>query len=316
MQYVNLGTAGVKISRLALGTNMLGGYVDEQRSIELVHAFLDAGGNFIDEADVYGGGKSEEIMGKALKGRRGQAVLATKFNAPMGQGPNDKGNSRKHLMDSIEASLRRLQTDYIDLYIIHNWDATTHIAETLRTMDDLVRQGKIRYVGVSNFAAWQVVRALWVASRYGFDPVRSVQIEYSFTKRGPENDILPMASEMGLIVTPYWVLQAGILTGKYKQGEAPQGSRFAANAQTAQRMKDRFLREETPSIIERLEQVSREAGKTPAQVTIAWALSKPAIGSVIAGTSRPEQVRENCEAVGITLTEDQIKRLDTAAVPA
>jgi aryl-alcohol dehydrogenase-like predicted oxidoreductase len=308
MDYTRLGNAGLKVSRICLGTNMLGGYVDEKASIELVHTFLDNGGNFIDGADIYTQGKSEEAIGKALKGRRQEAVLATKVHGAMGSGPNDKGTSRQHIMDGVEGSLRRLQSDYIDLYILHRWDPETPLEETLRAMEDLVRQGKVRYVGVSNFSAWQVMKALWVGDNLGANPIVSVQSKYSLLARAVEEEIIPVVQEQGLAFTPYGVLEAGMLTGKYQRGQAaPEGSRLSFNANMAGRM----MREELFTIEDRVEHLANEKGWTPTDVTLAWALSKPHVASAIVGTSRPEQVKANCETVSRQLSSEEIEALES-----
>ena len=313
MEYARLGKAGLKVSKICLGTNMMGGYVDEEASIEMVHAFLDNGGNFIDGADIYTAGRSEEAIGKALKGRRQEAVLATKVHGAMGPGPNDKGTSRQHIMDGVEGSLRRLQTDYLDLYILHRWDAETLLEETVRAMDDLVRQGKVRYVGVSNFAAWQVMKVLWVGDRLGADPIVSLQSKYSLLDRSVEAEIIPMAQEQGLGFTPFWVLEAGMFTGKYRRDQpTPEGSRFSFNPNMA----GRWMREELFELADRVESLAQEKGWTPTQVTLAWALSKPYVTSAIVGASRPEQVQANCEAAGYRLTEDEMQALETAPAPS
>lgn len=307
MEYVRLGTAGVKVSRLCLGTNMMGGYVDAAASAKLIDTFLECGGNFIDTADVYGQGKSEEAVGKALRGKRQQAVVATKLYSAMGEGPNDRGSSRYHIIEAAEASLRRLETDYIDLYILHYWDPETPLEESLRAMDDLVRQGKVRYVGISNFAAWQVMKALGIAESTGFDPVRSVQVQYSFLNRKPEDELFDLCESEGVTITPYWVLQAGMFTGKYEQGkEDPAGSRFAQRPG----MKSFMATDQAYKAAEGVRAVAKQSGRTPTELTLAWALSKPAIGSVIAGTSRPEQVKANCAAVDLQLSDDEVQALD------
>ena len=300
----------MQVSRICLGTNMLSSYVDEAAGATLIETFLDCGGNFIDTADIYSKGGSEEVIGKAfkgMKGRRQDAIIATKLSSPMGEGPNDRGNSRMHITASAEASLKRLQTDYIDLYILHYWDPQTPLEETLRAMDDLVRQGKVRYIGVSNFTAWQVVKAQWVGERMGLDPIRSVQLEYNFLDRGAEQELFPMCQEQGLTITPYWVLQAGMFTGKYQRGkEPPQGTRMEARPG----MRQRWMSDPMFDIAEKVQAVAKKAGHTPTEVSLAWALSKPPIGSVIAGTSRPEQVKANCEAVDIELSPEVLAELD------
>jgi len=314
MEYVRLGTAGVQVSQICLGTNMLGGYVDEKASIEVVRSFMDAGGNFIDLSDTYNEGKSEEAVGKAVKGRRDEVVLGSKVSGTTGPGPNDRWASRKHVMSSVEGSLRRLGTDYLDLYTIHFWNPDVPLEESLRAFDDLVRQGKVRYVGVSNFSGWQVMKALWTADKMGLDPIRAVQTEFSLLKREPEAELFPVCVDQNLISTPYWVLQAGLFTGRYQQGkEAPADSRFANRPGLAQR----FGKDEAYSAVEHVVALAGESGHTPTEVSIAWALSKPSVGSVIIGSSKPEQVKANLAAVDVRLDNEVLDALDSiTAVPA
>ena len=215
-------------------------------------------------------------------------------------------------MASAEASLRRLQTDYIDLYILHFWDDETSLDESLRAMDDLVRQGKVRYVGVSNYAGWQAVQALWTADRLGLDPVRSIQVRYSFLQRQAEAEVFPAAQEHGLAITPFWLLEAGVFTGKYRRGEQPDAqSRFGQRP----RMAEMFMKDETLEIAERVQVIAERTGHSPTDVVIAWALSKPAITSVIVGTSRTEQVTANNAAVDVQLTDDDLAELDQLGRP-
>jgi len=315
MQYMKLGSAGMKVSRICLGSNMMGGYVDEETSAKLVHTFIECGGTFIDTADAYNEGKAEEYIGLALRGHRHQVVLASKVYPATGKGPNDRGTSRKHVMDAVDASLRRLQTDYLDLYSLHYWDADTPLEESLRAMDDLVREGKVRYVGVSNFAAWQVTRCLWLADTMGLDPVRAVQVEYSFVRRGAEAEMFPLCQAHGLAITPYWVLRAGLFTGRYQEGQQPpEGTRFAQRPSFQQMM----ARDNAFSAAEKLDAVAHQVGQSSATVTLAWALSKPAITAVVAGTSRPEQVQANCAAADVTLPKEALDALDAIGpgVPA
>ncbi len=226
MDYRQLGRAGVRVSVIGLGTNQFGGKVDQAGVNEIVHGALDAGINLIDTADVYTSGHSEETLGIALKGRWQQAVLATKFRHNTGDGPNDQGTSRYHLINAVEASLRRLQSDHIDLYQVHSWDDTTPIEETLRALDDLVRSGKVRYVGASNFAAWQLSRANAVADMRGWTPFVSVQPHYHMFERDIEREMIPYCNAHRVGILPYFPLAGGFLTGKYKRGEtAPAGSR-------------------------------------------------------------------------------------------
>jgi aryl-alcohol dehydrogenase-like predicted oxidoreductase len=216
-------------------------------------------------------------------------------------------------MASAEASLKRLQSDYIDLFILHFWDSETTLEETLRAMGDLVQQGKVRYVGVSNFSAWQAMSALWTAEKLGLDPIRSIQVQYNFLTREPEREIFPMCEDQGLTITPYWVLQAGMFTGKYQRGQQPDtDSRLGKRPQAA----GRYLTESNFDALERIEAVAKTTGHSPTDLTLAWALSKPVIGSVIAGTSRPEQVIANCEAVDIDLPPEALQALEAVGIPA
>ena len=227
MEYWRLGSAGLKVSALGLGTNNFGERMDEKASVGIVHAALDAGINFIDTANRYGGGHSEEFIGKAVKGRRWQALIGTKFGRNAGKGPNDAGGSRQHIMKAIEASLRRLDTDYIDLYQMHVSDPETPIEETLRALDDLIRQGKVRYIGCSGFRAWELCEALWTARMLNLNSFVSVQPAYNLLEREIEEDLVPLCRRYNVGIIPYHPLAAGFLTGKYRQGEPiPPGTRF------------------------------------------------------------------------------------------
>ncbi|MBI4234445.1 MAG: aldo/keto reductase [Chloroflexi bacterium] len=303
MKYTRLGRSGLKVSRICLGTNMLGGYVDEEASIRVVDACMEHGVNFIDTADSYNAGRSEEVLGKAMKGRRKEIILATKVYSPQGQGINDRGASRKHIMDGVAASLRRLQTDYIDLYQIHFWDAETPLEETLRTLDDLVRRGMVRYIGCSNFAAWQLCKALWVSDKLGLERFESVQPSYNFMHREIERELLPACLDQQVGVIPYQVLMSGMFAGRYREGEAPPpGSRMAERPQS----RERNFRKEIFGVAEKLGGLAQQSGHTPAQLTLAWALANPAITSVIAGASKPEQVAQNAKVADITLSPEEV----------
>ncbi|HEY3097122.1 MAG TPA: aldo/keto reductase, partial [Acidimicrobiia bacterium] len=219
MEYRRLGSTGIRVSELCLGTMTFGKEADEPTSRELVDRFLAAGGNFVDTADVYNDGASEKIVGRALGSRRGNVVLATKVRFPTGPGPDDRGASRRHIRMGIEASLRRLGTEWIDLYQIHCWDASTPIEETVSTLDDLVHEGKIRYAGASNYTAWQLAKSLGLAALRGWQPFVSLQPEYSLITRDIERELLPLCREEGLAVLPWSPLAGGVLTGKYREGE-------------------------------------------------------------------------------------------------
>jgi aryl-alcohol dehydrogenase-like predicted oxidoreductase len=239
MEYRQLGASGVRVSVIGLGTNQFGGKVDQGGVDEIIAGALDLGINFIDTADVYTQGHSEETLGNALKGRWHQVVLATKGRSKMGEGPNDEGASRYHLVNAVEASLRRLQSDHIDLYQIHRWDETTPIDETLRTLDDLVRAGKIRYVGASNFAVWQLARANLLAEIRGWAPFITIQPHYHMLEREIERELLPYCGAYHVGILPYFPLAGGFLTGKYKRGQAaPPGSRGEHNPYVQKYMTD------------------------------------------------------------------------------
>ncbi|MCI0441013.1 MAG: aldo/keto reductase [Chloroflexi bacterium] len=310
MQYTKLGRSGLKVSRICLGTNMFGaGYVDDARAVSVVDAAQELGVNFIDTADAYNSGLSEQVVGKAAKGRRHDFVIATKGFIATGPGPNDAGLSRRHLIDAVEGSLRRLDTDYIDLYQVHYFDPDTPLEETLRTLDDLVRQGKIRYLGCSNFAAWQLCKALWVSDARGFERFESVQPEYNFAKRDIERELFPLCEDQQVGVIPYQILMGGILTGRYDpKGEAPPDSHMASRH--ALRARNTYWNEGAFAIVERLKSLAAEVGCEVTQLVIAWALSRPVVTAPIVGASRPEQVAKNAKVVDIALPPEILRKLD------
>jgi aryl-alcohol dehydrogenase-like predicted oxidoreductase len=310
MQYRRLGNAGVKVSLVGLGCNNFGRAVaDVQQSARVVHRALDLGVNFIDTADVYGQGLSEEHLGAALQGRRAAVVLATKVGMTMGSGPNERGSSRHHIMAGVEASLRRLKMDYIDLYQIHRWDAETPVEETMRALDDLVHQGKVRYIGCSNYTAWQLVWSLWTSDRRGWTPFVSVQPEYSLLYRGTETELLPACQAFGIGVIPFFPLAGGLLTGKYREGEpAPAGTR-GANAERF----SRFTTSRNFAIVRRLETWARERGHTLTELAIAWLAARPMVATVITGATKPEQVEANVKAVEWSLTPAEVEEVATLA---
>ncbi len=311
MDYTRLGRSGLKVSKVCLGTNMFGaGYVDDQRAFSVVNEAREQGINFIDTADAYHSGLSEHVVGKALKGRRQDFAVATKGFMPTAEGVNDRGLSRGHLIDAVDGSLHRLNTDYIDLYQVHYFDPETPLEETLGTLDDLVHQGKLRYLGCSNFAAWQLARALWVSDKRGFERFESVQPEYNFGRREIEGELFPLCLDQGVAVIPYQVLMGGILTGAYDRNrDAPEDSHMASRH--AQRAKDNYWTDATFDRLERIKAVSAEVGCEPTQLVLAWTLARPAVTSVIVGASRPEQVVKNAESVAIELAPDVLERLDT-----
>jgi aryl-alcohol dehydrogenase-like predicted oxidoreductase len=301
VDYRQLGTAGVRVSVIGLGTNQFGGKVDQQGVNEIIAGALDQGINFIDTADVYTHGRSEETLGVALKGRWNNVVLATKVRSSMGDGPNDAGASRYHILNGVEASLRRLQSDHIDLYQIHRWDDTTPIEETLRTLDDLVRSGKVRYVGASNFAAWQLARANLLAEVHNWTPFVTIQPHYHLLERGIEQELIPYCTAHQVGILPYFPLAGGFLTGKYRRGEpAPAGSRGTNSSYVQQYMTDTNY-----DTLEQLEAWARERGHTLGELAHAWLLAQPQVRSVISGATTLEQVQANAQAANWQLTTEE-----------
>ena len=310
MEYTQLGRSGLKVSRICLGTNMFGaGYVDDARAIGVVNAAFEHGVNFIDTADAYNAGHSEQVVGKAVEGHRHDFVVATKGFIATGEGPNDVGLSRKHLIDAVEGSLRRLGTDYIDLYQVHYWDPNTPLEETLGTLNDLVHQGKIRYLGCSNFAAWQLTRALWVSDKNGFQRFESVQPEYNFGKRDIEAELFPACDDQGVAIIPFQIFMGGLLTGTYDpNSQPPEDSHMASRH--AVRAKNTYWTEHNFAIVESLRSEAAELEISVPQLVLAWTLAKPQITSVIVGSSRPEQVASNAEAVDVNLPDELLDRLN------
>ena len=306
MEYRKLGSSGLQVSVVGLGTNNFGGRIDEAQSVAVVRQALDEGINFIDTANIYGRGVSEERIGVALKGLREDVLIATKVSGAMGDGPNSKGNSRHHIMEQVDASLSRLQTDYIDLYQMHFPDSSTPIEETLRALDDLVHQGKIRYIGCSNFSAWQTCEAVWTSRSLNMIPFVSVQPEYSMLSRGVEKELIPFCKEYNLGVLPYFPLASGFLTGKYRRGEpVPDGTRLASNA----RAQERTLTDANFAMLERLENFAEEQGHPMVELAIAWLLSNSSVSSVIAGATKTDQVIANAKAAGWQLTESDMEEV-------
>jgi len=317
MQYRNLGRTGLQVSELCLGTMQWGWTASEEASWAVMDAFIAAGGNFIDTADVYPrwaegnpGGVSEEIIGRWMKerGNRRQIVLATKVRGVMWPGPNGEGLSRGHIMTAVEDSLRRLQTDHIDLYQTHWFDANTPIDETLRALDDLVRQGKARTIGCSNYPAWRLAKALWTSDKLGLARYDSIQPHYNIAYRAEfERELKPLCQEEGVGVIPYSPLAGGFLTGKYRRGEPVPDS---ARASAVQR---RYLNDRGFTILEALEKLGQARGKSIAQMALAWQLSQPVITSPIIGANSVEQLEDSLGAVGMRLTEEEMKALDVVS---
>ncbi len=307
MEYRQLGSSGLKVSVVGLGTNNFGFRMDEENSIKVAHKALEEGINFIDTADSYGKGLSEERIGIAFKDTRKDVIIATKVANPVGDGPNMRGNSRHHIMNQVEASLRFLQTDYIDLYQMHRVDPNTPIEETMRALDDLVHQGKVRYIGCSNFDAWQVCEAIWTSRAHNLAPFVTVQPEYNMLNRSVERELVPFCDEYNIGILPFYPLASGFLTGKYRQGEpVPEGTRLAGN----QRAQGNTLTEKNFAMLSKLENFAAERGHPMVELAIAWLLGNPAVSSVIAGATRTEQVTANAKAADWRLTEDDMKEID------
>jgi aryl-alcohol dehydrogenase-like predicted oxidoreductase len=303
-----LGRTGVRVSELCLGAMTFGREADEATSQAILDRFLDAGGNFVDTADVYSDGVSEQITGRALGAKRDAVVLATKVRFATGPGPNDVGSSRRHIRLGVEASLRRLNTEWIDLYQLHCWDARTPLEETVSTLDDLVHEGKVRYVGASNFAAWHLATALGIAELHGWEPFVSLQPEYSLITRDIERELLPLCRARGLAVLPWSPLGGGILTGKYRPNEdLPTGTRGGDTDEPitfTYRLDDRAWR-----IVDAVGKVAADTGKTPAQVALNWVACRSGVTAPIIGVRNLDQLEDNLAAVGWELDEDHRKAL-------
>ncbi len=310
MKYRRLGSSGLEVSEVGLGCNNFGRRWDYTRSELVIQAALDNGINFLDTADVYGDGASESVLGRAIQGQRANVVLATKFAGAMGDGPNTGGTSRKYVIDALEASLRRLQTDYIDLYQIHGPDPSTPIEETLRTLDDLVSMGKVRYIGCSNFESWRVVEGLWTSRTEHLTRFVSCQPPYNILERAIEAELLPVCRRYGLGILPYYPLASGFLTGKYRPGESPpEGTRFNYFPNIA----ERHLTDAKFSLLDGLRAFAEQRGHTTLQLAIAWLLANPQVSSVIAGASSREQIEQNVGSAEWMLSPDELTELDTLA---
>ncbi|HEY4407603.1 MAG TPA: aldo/keto reductase [Xanthobacteraceae bacterium] len=308
MEASNLGTSGLRVSVVGLGCNNFGGRIGLEESRAVVHRALDLGITLFDTADTYGNrGGSEEYLGQALGERRKDIVLATKFGMPMDAAKVLSGASRRYIMAAAEASLRRLRTDWIDLYQLHTPDAQTPIEETLRALDDLIRQGKVRYVGNSNFAAWQAVDAQWTARQRNLNRFVACQNEYSLLERDIEAELVPAMQACGLGLLPYFPLAGGLLTGKYqREAPLPQGARFAS----MQGLAERYLTPANWTIVEGLEAFCARRGKNLLELAFSWLKARPVVASVIAGATRPEQVEQNVKAAGWALTGADLAEID------
>jgi aryl-alcohol dehydrogenase-like predicted oxidoreductase len=320
MAYRQLGNSGLLVSVISLGTMTFGGrgvfaqvgstgVDDARRQVDLC---LDAGVNLIDTADVYSGGRSEEIVGEVLAGRRDGVLVATKARFPMGEGPNDAGLSRHHLIRACESSLRRLRTDYIDLYQVHEWDGLTPVDETLSALDHLVGSGKVRYVGCSNFSGWHVMKSLAVSAHQHLTSYVSQQIHYSLQARDAELELLPLAVDQGLGVLVWSPLAGGLLSGKYRRGVIPpEGSRHLTDWNEPPVHDQDCLYD----IVDALVEIGQAHGVSAAQVALAWLLRRPGVSSVVVGARRDDQLTDNLAAARLQLTDDQVARLEAVSRP-
>jgi aryl-alcohol dehydrogenase-like predicted oxidoreductase len=315
MDYRQLGRSGLRVSTLTLGTMTIGdagasasiGSVDLDGARRQIDLCLDAGVNLIDTADVYSAGASEELVGQALVGRRDRVLLATKARMPMGEGPNDAGLSRHHLIEGCEASLRRLRTDHIDLYQVHEWDGATPLEETLAALDHLVQSGKVRYIGASNYTAWQLMKAMGVSERLGLAHFVSQQVHYTLEARDIETELVPVSIDQGLGILVWSPIAGGLLSGKYRRGvEAPAGSRHLGEWDEP----PVYDQEKLYDIVEALVEVGEAHGVSAARVALAWLLARPAVTSLIVGARTEEQLADNLAAAELTLADDELARLD------
>lgn len=319
MKYRPLGASGLMVSELCLGTMVFGETgargTDAKAAEVIIHTFLEAGGNHIDTADVYAGGRSEEIVGKALKNHRERVVLATKVRFSMGEEPNQQGLSRLHIQQGVEASLRRLDTDVIDLLYAHCWDPLTPLEETMRAFDDLVRAGKVRYIGVSNFKAWQLMKALDVSASHNWVGFVAAQYQYSLVERNIEHEIGDLCATHGVGLTPWSPLGGGFLSGKYHPGDKPADGRLAVMPDETEEAWHRRATERNWNILETVEEVTGAHRASHSQVALAWLLRQPAVSSVIMGVRTLEQLQDNLAGSQVALTEQELAHLDEVSRP-
>ena len=320
MEYRALGRSGLRVSVLTMGTMTFGGTgafadvgsTDTEEAERQVDMCLDAGVNLIDTADVYSSGLAEEILGQVLRGRRDQVLLATKVRMGMGRGPNDSGLSRHHIISGCEASLRRLGTDHIDLYQVHEWDGQTPLEETLHALDDLVRSGKVRYVGASNYTSWQLMKAVDIAARLDLAPLVSQQIYYSLQAREAEYELIPLAVDQGLGVLVWSPLAGGLLSGKYRRNhQAPVGSRHLSDWGEPPVYDPEGLYD----LVEILIGIAEQHEVSAAQVALAWTIGRPGVTSLVVGARTGDQLADNLEAASLRLTDEERARLDAASAP-
>lgn len=320
MEFRQFGRSGLKVPVLSFGTGTFGGtneffqrwgQTDVAEATRMIDLCLDSGVNFFDTADVYSKGASEEILGQALKGKRDRALISTKATFPMGDGPNDKGSSRHHLVRACEASLKRLGTDHIDVYFMHGFDALTPVEETLRALDDLISAGKIGYIGASNFSGWHLMKALATSEKYGLARYVAYQGYYSLIGRDYEWELMPLGLDQGVGLMVWSPLGWGRLTGKIRRGEAPKSGRIATKGgeQGGPEVDDEYLY----TVVDVLDEIAKETGKTVPQISLNWLLSRPTVANIVVGARTEEQLKQNLAAIGWSLSEDQIARLDDAS---
>ncbi|OAR26878.1 aldo/keto reductase [Streptomyces sp. ERV7] len=319
MEYRRLGASGLLVPALSFGAGTFGGQgelfgawgdTDAEQARRLVDICLEAGVTMFDTADVYSAGASEEVLGAAVKGRRDEVIISTKAGLPMGDGPGDAGTSRSRLIRSVEDALRRLGTDYIDLFQLHAFDAGTPVEEVMSTLDDLVRAGKIRYTGVSNFSGWQLMKSQATADRYGYQRYAAHQVYYSLVGRDYEWELMPLGADQGVGAVVWSPLGWGRLTGKIRRGQPlPEQSRLHATADYGPPVEDELLYR----VVDTLDELAEETGRTIPQIALNWLLRRPTVSSVIIGARNEEQLRQNLGAVGWSLTDDQVARLDAAS---
>lgn len=321
MEYRQLGRSGLKVPVLTFGTATFGGgneffktwgSTQTDEAARLINICLDAGVSLFDCADTYSDGLAEQILGKAIKGKRDKVLISTKATFPMGSGPNEMGSSRFHVLNACEASLKRLHTDYLDIYHMHGFDGNTPVEETLRTLDDLVQSGKVRYIACSNFSGWHLMKSLSISEKYGWHRYVAHQVYYSLANREYEWELMPLALDQGVGALVWSPLAAGLLTGKYKRNQpVPRDARVA---QGGSPVPSSVIQEEVLyRVIDVLEEISREVSKTVAQVSLNWLLQRPSVSSLVIGARNEAQLSENLAAAGWNLTIDQIKRLDAAS---
>lgn len=314
MEYVSLGKCGLKVSRICLGCWSFGNSAEWMLEIDrarpIIERAIDLGVTFFDTANSYSRGRSEEILGEVIKERRNDLVIATKVWFPMSEKPNDRGLSRRHIMQQVDGSLKRLGVDYVDLYQIHRWDYETPIDETLQALDDLVRVGKTRYIGASSMYAWQFSKALWTADRLGLSRFISMQNHYNLCYREEEREMIPLCRDQGIGLIPWSPIARGFLTGKYMRGKTPDSVRYRSEHFLA----ERFFKPEDFDVLEEVVRVAKEKGVTPSQIALAWLLHKGVVAPIV-GATKVQHIEEAVESLNVRLKEDDIRRLEAPYKP-